>query len=88
MNNQNTPVITFTECEEQRNKYTFSYLATKNGLQIEANGYLSPYHSGRAIEHIATIDNITFVCEELHGIQCEEIEQGIQEEIMNAFIIK
>lgn len=79
------PVIEFEESESTKNKYSFTYLSTKNGLQIEADGYLEPYHTGRAIEHNIGIDSITVDNEEADIIEGVKLYDSIQEEVMNAF---
>jgi len=76
-----TPNITFEQCDDNSDKYTFSYLCTKNGVLVECGGYMEPYFSGRAIEHNVVIDD----SENMEDDDLNNTAQEVEDEIFTAF---
>jgi hypothetical protein len=61
------PKITFEPSEFKPLQFDFTYEFIKDGLLIECDGSMQPYHSGRAMEHNIVIDYLSVDNEEVEN---------------------
>ena len=73
--------IKFTECEEQVNKFAFTYELTIDNVLFELEGEMCPRFDGRKIEHFVNISDFT-----INGnLSLDDYYEEIEEEIINQF---